>query len=85
MLKHGIIFMVIGLVVGYFIFGRVPLFNEYVNLKLLIFGYSLETYTTFSDLFVSSVINSIIEEIRQKVLVNGVFGFLVGLIYKKYK
>jgi hypothetical protein len=74
-----IIFTVIGLVVGYFIFGH-------VNGKML----SVGTIFSSNDNFIERTIDNItgVESIRQNILISGVVGAVIGLflgVLKKRK
>ncbi|MCK4798399.1 MAG: hypothetical protein KAT05_13550 [Spirochaetes bacterium] len=76
----GVILLIIGLVIGYVIFGKVA--GHYV---------AIERVLGFSQGFGSKVVNSVIglEKIRVNILLCGLagfgVGFVLGLLSKKFK
>lgn len=76
MLAYGVLFGVIGLVVGYFLFGQIPLVGRYVNIEVLLGD-------TSGNALIDMVGTAILEPIRQKILICGAVGFLSGLIIGK--
>lgn len=71
---YGLIFSLVGLVIGYLIYGKVPWLGEYIRPEVF-FGINGN-----DDDFESMVRNAIIEPIRQKILISAIIGGIVGLV-----
>ncbi len=76
MLAYGLLFAVIGLVLGYFFFGQIPLVGRYVNIEVLLGDSS-------GNALIDMVGSAILEPIRQKILICGAVGFISGLLIGK--
>ncbi|MBI5541447.1 MAG: SH3 domain-containing protein [Bacteroidia bacterium] len=71
-----LLFVIIGLVVGFFIFGKVPFVNEYISLKFL----NPLSNSADDDALFKIFSYAILEPIIQKIYISGAVGGIVGLI-----
>jgi hypothetical protein len=74
MTVYGITCALIGLIIGYLIYGRIPFIGEYLSPEVL-FGLRKS-----DDVFESMIHNAIVEPIKQKVFTSAVFGGVTGII-----
>ena len=73
-ISYGFLFAVIGLAIGYFIFGKVSITGEYISIDALL------NLKNDENILVNVIANAIVEPIREKILVSGVVGGIVGII-----
>lgn len=71
-----IVFGILGLIIGYLIFGRIS--NEYVSLKL-IFGSSNNAFESFGKQITG------LAKMKQNILISGALGAILGLVIKIFK
>lgn len=76
-IKFAVVFAIIGIIVGYFIYGKYPITGKFIRIEIL---FGLKSFNSYDNFFIDMFSNVIIEAIRQKVLISGVVGSIIGII-----
>lgn len=77
-LKYIVIFSILGFIIGYFIFGKSPITQEYLNVFDLM-GISEK------NIIMKSIDDALFDSIREKILLSGGGGAIVGIILAALK
>ena len=70
----GILFTILGLVIGYLIYGKIPIVGGYIKLEAL-FGLQNN-----ENIFINIIDNSFIEPIRQSIFICGAVSWGIGIL-----